>query len=160
LSVHRTGRFTSAFAVKAQRQDMIKRKRGRVQRIWTVAVFLSLVGSQLVAAEDKPTSLTEARASVEANLRTPEGKAYDQQLGAEFVQKHLGAVRQCKQTGADDLRSFWILLKLNKDGTVKEILLYPATKVGTCAREALLKDNFSPPPQPEHWVSIYLKMGS
>jgi hypothetical protein len=42
-------------------------------------------------AEDKPTSLTEARATVETNLRTPEGKAYDQQLETEFVQNHLAA---------------------------------------------------------------------
>jgi hypothetical protein len=129
-----------------------------MQRIWTVAFFLSLMGFQLVAADDQPTSLIDARASVEANLRTPEGKAFDQQLGTEFVQKHIEAVRHCKQAGADDLRSFWIMLKLNKDGTVKEILLYPATKVGTCAREELLKDKFSSPPQPEYWVSVYMKM--
>jgi hypothetical protein len=130
-----------------------------MRRVWAVALFLSTVGFQLVASDDKPTSLTDARAAVEANLRTPEGKAYDDQLGTEFVQKHLAAVRQCKQAGADDLRSFWILLKLTKDGTAKEILLYPATKVGTCAREGLLKERFSSPPRPEYWVSVYLKLG-
>jgi hypothetical protein len=68
-------------------------------------------------------------------LPPPEGKAYDEQPGTEFVQKHLAPLRQCKQNAGDDLRSFWILLKLDKDGTVKEVLLYPATKLGTCARE-------------------------
>jgi hypothetical protein len=98
-----------------------------------VAFLFSLIWTQFVVAEDKPTSLPDARAPVEANLRTPEGKAYDEQLGTEFVRKHLGAIRQCKQTAGDDLRSFWILLKLDKEGTVKEVLPYPVTKVATCA---------------------------
>ena len=31
-------------------------------------------------ADDKPTSLADARTAVEANLKTPEGKAYDEKL--------------------------------------------------------------------------------
>ena len=114
---------------------------------------------RLAVAEDKPTSLSDAQAAVEANLRTPEGKAYDEKMGTEFVQSHLGAIRQCKQSAGDDLRSFWILLKLEKDGAVKEVLLYPATKVGTCAREGLLKDRFTPPPRSAYWIGVYMKMG-
>jgi len=74
------------------------------------------------------------------------------------VHRHLGALRQCKRTAGDDLRSFWILLKLDKDGTVKEVLLYPATKVGTCEREALLKDRFTSPPRPAYWIGVFMKM--
>jgi hypothetical protein len=129
-----------------------------MQATRAIALFVFLMSTQLVVAEDKPTSLSDARAAVEANLRTPEGKAYDEQLGTEFVQKHLGPLRECKQSAGDDLRSFWILIKLDKDGTVKEVLLYPTTKVGTCSREALLKDKFSSPPRPAYWVSVYMKM--
>ncbi len=126
-----------------------------------VVVFMipaALGSDQRGQAEDKPTSLSDARAAVEANLRTPEGKKYDEQMGAEFVQKHLGPLRQCKQTAGDDLRSFWILLKLDKDGTAKEVLLYPETKLGTCARGALLKETFSPPPRPAYWISVYMQL--
>jgi hypothetical protein len=59
-----------------------------------VVVFMipaALGSDQRGQAEDKPTSLSDARAAVEANLRTPEGKKYDEQMGAEFVQKHLEA---------------------------------------------------------------------
>jgi hypothetical protein len=122
--------------------------RKTVRTIWTIAFLISLIWIQPAVAQNKPTSLSEAQAAVEANLRTPEGKAYDEKLGTEFVQSHLGAIRQCKQSADDDLRNLWILLKLEKDGTVKEVLLYPATKVGTCAREALLKDRFAPLPGP------------
>jgi hypothetical protein len=130
-----------------------------VRTTWTIAFLVSVMWIRLAVAEDKPTILSDAQAAVEANLRTPEGKAYDEKLGTEFVQSHLGAIRQCKQSAGDDLRSFWILLKLEKDGAVKEVLLYPATKLGTCAREALLKDRFTPPPRPAYWISVYMKMG-
>lgn len=129
-------------------------------RFLCFAVLLLMITTFPSVAEDKPTSLSDARAAVEANLRTPEGKAYDEHLGTEFVGKHLEPLRQCKRTAAgNDLRSFWILLKLDKDGAVKEVLLYPETKLGTCAREPLLKDQLPAPPRPAYWVSIYLKLG-
>ena len=129
-------------------------------RVWALALLLFVAWTQLATAEDKdnPPSLSDARAAVDANLRTPEGKKYDEQMGTEFMQKHIAPLRQCKQTAANDLRSFWILLKLDKDGTAKEILLYPETKLGTCAREALFKERFSSPPRPAYWISVYMKL--
>ncbi len=126
--------------------------------VWAVAFLSSVVLTQSLVAEDKPTSLSDARAAVEANLRTPEGKKYDEQMGTEFVQKHLGPIRQCKQTAGDDLRNFWMLLKLDRDGTARELLLYPETKLGTCARGALLKETFSAPPRPAYWISVYMQL--
>ena len=123
---------------------------------WTLILLLSFI--TVARAEDKPTSLRDAQVAVEANLRTPEGKAYDEQMGKEFPQKYLGTMRQCKQSAGDDLRSFWMLMKLAQDGAVSEVLLYPSTKIGTCAREALLKGKFSPPPKPAYWVSVYMKL--
>ena len=122
------------------------------------ALLFLVVGSTQVLADDKPTSLSDARAAVEANLRTPEGKAYDQQLGKEFPQKYLDTMKQCKQSAGNDLAAFWMLIKLDKGGAVKEVLLAPATKMGACARETLLKGSFSPPPRPAYWVSIYMKL--
>ncbi len=122
------------------------------------ALLFLVWGCMLVLADDKPTSLSDARAAVEANLRTPEGKAYDQQLGKEFPQKYLDAMKQCKQSAGNDLADFWMLIKLDKNGAVKEVLLSPATKIAVCAREALLKGSFSPPPRPAYWVSIYMKL--
>jgi hypothetical protein len=111
-----------------------------------------------VGADDKPTSLLDAQAAIESNLRTSEGKAYDERLGREFMEKHLATMRQCKQSAGNDLESFWILLKLDKDGAVKEVLLHPTTKIGTCAREKLLNSAFSPPPRAAYWVGIYMKL--
>ena len=129
-----------------------------MKTICTVTLGLALIGAAAVVADDKPTSLTDARAAVEANLKTPEGKAYDEQVGKEFLDKQLATMKQCKQSAGNDLESFWILMKLDKDGAVKEVLLHPATKLGACARETLLKSAFSPPPKPAYWVSVYMKI--
>jgi len=51
-----------------------------------------------------------------------------------------------------------MLLKLAANGRVTEVLLYPTTKLGACAREALLGDSFSPPPRPAYWVGVYAKI--
>lgn len=122
------------------------------------ALLLSFFCAHCVSAQEKSTSLSEARAAVEANLRTPEGKAYDEQLGKEFSQKHLNTIRECKKAAGNDLASFWILMNLEKDGTVKEVLLHPATKLGSCARDALLKGKFSPPPHAAYWVSLNMQI--
>lgn len=124
----------------------------------TVILGLALIGAASLRADDKPTSLADARTAVEANLKTPEGKAYDEKLGKEFMEKHLSTMKQCKQSAGSDLESFWILMKLDKDGAVKEVLLHPATKMGACARDTLLKSAFSPPPKPAYWVGVYMKL--
>ena len=106
----------------------------------------------------KPTSLSDARKAVEANLRSPEGKSFDEKLGTDFVQHHLDAFRRCKQAAGADLGNFWTLLKLKQDGSVEEVLLYPATKLGTCARADLLKETFPAPPHADYWVSVYMRL--
>lgn len=131
----------------------------KLLRIASIAgVILCAIGGLRAIAEEKATTLDDARTAVEANLKTPEGKAYDERLGKEFMEKHLSTMKQCKQGAGNDLGSFWILMKLDKDGAVKEVLLHPTTKMGSCARESLLKSSFSPPPKPAYWVSVYMKL--
>lgn len=108
-------------------------------------------------AADKPTSLSDARDAVEANMRTGEGKKFDEQFGADFIQKHVGPFHDCKAAAAGDLKDFWMLMKLDKEGTAREVLLYPTTKLGSCASAKLLNDKFLPPPRPDYWVSVFMK---
>jgi hypothetical protein len=123
-----------------------------------ILILLLIFSAAHGVAADKPTSLSDARAAVEANMRTSEGKNFDERMGTEFVQKHLGPTRDCKATAGDDLRDFWILLKLDKEGVAREVLLYPTTKLGTCASGRLLNDKFLAPPRPDYWVSAYMKL--
>ncbi len=115
------------------------------------------IGASSDPTEDKPTSIDEARLAVQSNLSTPEGKAYDQKVQAEF-QKHSELIPLCKRRGIKDAESFWILLKLGNNGRVKEVLLFPTTQLGACARETLLQDSFSPPPRPGYWVGVFMKI--
>lgn len=128
------------------------------QSFCLLVLFVALIAGQRILANDNPTSLADARAAVEANLKTDTGKAYDAQLGKEFMAKQLATMKRCKQSAGKDLESFWILMKLDKDGAVKEVLLHPTTKMGTCAREELLRSAFSPPPKPAYWVSVFMKL--
>jgi hypothetical protein len=123
-----------------------------------LALILCMAATPQASADDKPTSLADAQAAVEANLKTPEGRAYDERLGKEFMEKHVTTMKQCKQSAGNDLESFWMLMKLDMGGAVKEVLLHPTTKMGTCARETLLKSAFSPPPRAAYWVSVYMKL--
>jgi hypothetical protein len=125
-----------------------------------LVICVLFAGTALKAsAQNKPTSLSDARAAVDANMGTADGKAYDEQFGAEFGQKHLAPLRQCKQTDGGDLTSFWMLFKLDKDGSVRELLLYPETKLGVCARGQLTKERFATvPPRMGYWVSVYMKL--
>lgn len=114
--------------------------------------------SPLNSSDETPTSVEEARIYREANLRTPEGKTYDTKLTTEFMQKHSQTAQLCRESADDDTENFWMLLKLAANGRVTEVLLYPTTKLGACAREALLGDSFSPPPRPAYWVGVYMEV--
>jgi hypothetical protein len=131
---------------------------GRQRRKSFVFVLL-LVACNSSWAQDKPTSLSDARAAIEANMKTPEGKAYDEKFGSEVVQGYISGLRQCKQSAGADSQSFWLLVKLAQDGAVREVLMAPATKVASCDREVFLKAKFSPPPRADYWQGLYLNTG-
>jgi hypothetical protein len=123
----------------------------------TVIPVLVFLASYEGMTQNKATNLKDARDAVEANMRTAEGKKFDEQLGNDFAQHHMGPLHQCKQNGAP-LENSWMLLKLDKDGVPREILLYPETKMGVCARDGFFKEKFLAPPRADYWVSAYLKL--
>ena len=128
-----------------------------LKSIAAFAIVLALLLGNLTGT-DTPTSLSEAQHAIDANLKTSEGKTFDDRMGTDFVQKHMESLRGCKQAAAGDFRSFWILLKLNSDGSAKELLFYPDTKINACAHGGLLKEKFLAPPRPDYWVGIYFKI--
>jgi hypothetical protein len=123
-----------------------------------LCLFICLLAASAAVSDDKPTGLSDAQSAIDANLRTSEGKAFDEKIGEDFVAKHLDAVRQCKSSADGDMRNFWILLKLDKNGAAKEVLFHPSTKLGTCSRTALLKETFLAPPRDSYWVGIYMNL--
>jgi len=128
-------------------------------RLFVVTVLLLLLFNQVrTRADNKPTSVAAAAAAVEANMRTPEGKAYDAQVGRDLAKKYPPVMKACKEKAESDTRSFDMLVRVDKDGTVKEVLLHPPTTISQCLREAMLKDTFSPPPKPAYWVDIHIEV--
>jgi hypothetical protein len=123
-----------------------------------MSLWLLLSNRLAIKADDKPTSLSAAAAAVEANMKTPEGKAYDAQIGRDLTRKYPPVMKACKEKAEGDTRSFDILVCVDNGGAVKEVLLYPATKISQCLRDAILKDTFSPPPKPAYWVDIHMDM--
>jgi len=118
--------------------------------------WLLLFSHATTEAEDKSTPIATAAAAVEANMKTSEGKAYDAQIGRELAKKYPPVMKACKEKANDEARSFDMLVRVEKDGDVREVLLSPPTKVSQCLRETMLKDTFSPPPTPAHWVDIHI----
>jgi hypothetical protein len=125
-----------------------------MKRALAVGCLLMAVGT---VAGDRATSLKDAQAAIDASLKTPEGKAFDERMGSEFSAHHLDPLRKCKAAG-NPLENFWILFRLDANGGVEEVLLYPETKLGVCARDSYAKDRFVPPPHADYWVGVYLQL--
>jgi hypothetical protein len=120
-------------------------------------VMACLLNAALVRAADRK-QLSAALAAVEANLKTPAGKLYDQQLGT-IVQQHAASIKQCRQSAANSPSNpFDVFLKLKGDGRVDEALVYPETALATCTRNALSEGKYSPPPYDDYWVNIHLQL--
>jgi hypothetical protein len=116
-------------------------------------VFLD---SLCLAADKKQFS--DAIAAVDANLKTPAGKQYDERIGKEFPEKYMSSLKQCKQSMPADasIDSFDMFLKLNAEGKVQEGLVHPETQFTVCARAALLAGKFSNPPHGDYWINIHM----
>lgn len=109
-------------------------------------------------AADKK-QLEAALAAVDANLKTPAGKQYDELIGKEFPDKFLASFRQCKQSMPADTKydAFDMFLRLKLDGKIEQVLVYPETQFGNCAGRALLAGKFSSPPHSDYWVNIHMQ---
>ena len=123
-----------------------------------LALSLLVVQASVCGAADKK-QLADALAAVEANLKTPAGKQYDDGLGKELSVKYLSSLKQCKQSTAasKNLDPFDMFIKMSGDGKVQEVLVYPETPMSMCARSALLAGSFSPPPHGDYWVNIHMQ---
>jgi hypothetical protein len=125
-----------------------------------LTIFLLLLSASALSFAADKKQLAAAIAAVDANLKTPAGKQYDEKLGSEFMEKHAATIRRCKQGVRRDATPpapFDLLMKLGADGKVDDVLVFPETAVGQCARTALLTGKFSPPPHSDYWVNVHMQ---
>ncbi len=117
-----------------------------------IAVLL-LCSLALLGAE-KPTSLSKARAEVKANMATPEGSAYEEQLSDDFWMSHSEAVTKCVDTTASSHGNLEVLVRFAKDGKVSEVLVSPGGSVSDCLKKNLLNEKFPAPPKSDYWMKV------
>ena len=127
--------------------------------IWKLVFILSVAGSVAAQHKAQATSFADAQAAAEANMLTPEGLAYDDQLGTHFMQKHVKDMQLCMNKVKNRERGFWILLRIDKNGSAKEIVARPSSKLSKCMRAAMLNDKFPTPPSPEYWATLQIGLG-
>ena len=125
-----------------------------------VAVLLALVSLVADGVSVDKKQLEAALAAVEANLKTPAGKQYDQQLGKEFMDRYLPALKACKQglPAGTKMDSFEMFMKIKSSGQVADVLVYPESQFAGCARTRLLSGRFSTPPRDDSWVNVHMQM--
>lgn len=125
-----------------------------------VALLLALVSWVANGLSVDKKQLEAALAAVEANLKTPAGKQYDQQLGKEFMDRYLPALKACKQglPAGTKTDSFEMFMKIKSGGQVAEVLVYPESQFAGCTRTSLLSGKFSTPPHDDYWVNVHLEM--
>jgi len=128
------------------------------RRAALLASWLFVASLYCVAADKK--QLEAALAAVDANLKTSAGKQYDALIGKEFPEKYWSSVRQCKQSlpPGTAVDPFDMFVKLNADGKVQEVLVYPETQFAGCTRTAVLAGKFSSPPHDDYWINIHLEL--
>ena len=125
------------------------------KRLMIALAALLSFGSICMAADKK--QLEAAVAAVDANLKTAAGKQYDTLMGKEFP---FSSLKQCKQSLPADtsLEPFDMFLKLNAEGKMQVVLVYPETQLANCTRAALLAGKFSTPPHDDYWINIHVQL--
>jgi hypothetical protein len=123
----------------------------------TLMVTLVSAFSISFAADKK--QLEAALTAVEANLKAPAGKQYDESIGKEFPEKYLPRIKQCKQSLPADssIDPFDLFVRVKSDGKIQEVLVYPETQLSNCARTALVDGKLSNPPHDDYWISIHMQ---
>ncbi len=109
---------------------------------------------QLAIATD---SIETARAAVQENMQTPEGRRYDDQVAREFGERYAGTMQKCASS-ADKLEDFEIFMRIARDGAVQEVITEPGAGIAACVRQQLANDSFAPPPRASYWVNISMKI--
>ncbi len=125
-----------------------------MKSIVRTAFLVGFVLFSLSYAQTKADRLKTARAAVEASMKTPAGKAYQDKLGETFQKQYSPAMGACIKAAGGYAGSFEVFLLLSKTGKVKEGLANPEDKVPVCLRDALVKGTFPAPPQDAYWGLI------
>jgi hypothetical protein len=99
--------------------------------------------------------LVPALSAADENVRTPEGRTFDEQIAQTFTTNYSDALTAClKSTGEASLTPFELVLQLGKDGKVEKALVTSPSDTSLCLEAKVQKGVFPVPPRPSYWVKI------
>lgn len=125
----------------------------KVTQCFVVAVVLAILLAYGRAESGSPTSFEAAMAAAQANTATPQGAAFDAELGKQFGQRHAATMVQCTSGATEtDLVAFDLVMELDASGTVAQSLVRPQTAVSGCLQKAIARDVYQKPPHAGYWV--------
>jgi len=131
----------------------------RVRRV-TLAIALSLLAPLASAAEPAAgpdADFAAALGEAEANVKTPEGKRYDETFGSSFAQKERPVLVKCtKGLGESDLAGFDLVARVSDTGKLETVLVHPPTKVAECLRKGMATHGYPGPPRAHYWVHVQM----
>lgn len=125
----------------------------RVRVLAFVAAVLAVSPSSLRADR-----YDDALKTAQANMATPAGRAYADNLAAFFDQKKLrDALVGCAESlSPEDAPPFTVLMQMSGDGQASQVLLRPPAPVAVCLRWVLRETTFPKPPAAGYWVTVDL----
>jgi len=102
--------------------------------------------------------IEDALKSADENVKTPEGRKFDGEIGKTFAINYSTVVSDClKRSGDPVLFPFDLALRLGKDGSVEQIYSSITSRVSLCLKPEVQKGRFPVPPQSSYWVKISLQ---
>ena len=127
-------------------------------RVSALASALAVAPLLFAARPALADRFDDALKTAQANLASPEGRAYADSLAARFDEKKLrDALTGCAESlPAEDNPPFTVLMEMTGDGRPSQILLRPPAPVAVCLRWILRETAFPKPPGPGYWVSVDL----
>lgn len=130
--------------------------RTSVCRVMGLAGMALFLGSG-AASSDDPVAAAESLAK--ATAATPEGKRYEEALGAAFGRDQGKQLQSCaREVGRPDLSAFLALVRVSGAGEVLEALVKPRTNLAVCLQGKLRGWKVAAPPQADSWVSVQVNL--
>jgi hypothetical protein len=134
----------------------------RIGEGWDEALWHKKENFQMVRQwaqfAEVPRMIDNAMKAADANLQTPDGRKFDEQISKAFASNYSATVTEClKSSGDFSLVPFDMVLQVGGNGTVDQIVVSKMSRTSSCIVAKVSSGVFPPPPQPDYWVKISMQ---
>lgn len=122
---------------------------------WHTREYFETVRKWAGFAYEAKKTQEEGLKAAEANLKTPAGRQFDEDMGKAFQSGYSDILTSCmKITRAQSLTPFDLVLEIGKTGTIEKMYSNPTTPVSFCLARTMMSGRFPVPPEPSYWVKV------